>query len=155
MHEERVNAFRELAMDYGLVRGITVNDDLQSCRGRYYSDRTIKIREGCSEFHKTIAHEVAHSLESSRFGYVDPDVMDKLDEDATIELEYLHRIEDNDGRNKLNEKFVNTVSWVVTHPTVMREKYPNLVQEFENRVVTNATGNRRELLERVVNDQLV
>jgi predicted SprT family Zn-dependent metalloprotease len=160
---ERVEAMKEFALDKGLISEVVVNGDLQSYRGRiYYPDNNIKLNDdlerggferesGEESLEQVLAHEIAHTLENKhgRRGRIDPDELMNLSDDAVIELRYLKRVAESDSRRQRNEVFTNFVSRLAVEPEKTEALFPNAVREFRTKIIPQATGTKRELLELV------
>lgn len=150
----RVHKFKELSMENSIIKDITVNNDLKSYAGLYYTDSTIKIREDCENFHRVLAHEVSHGFDgdlNDSYYCINPKLtVKRLSDEAETELEYLHRVEESDGRNELHEKIVNVLSWIITHPESFDRKYPNLYEEFTNQIQEQVKGDRLKIINKFI-----
>lgn len=160
---------KQFALDKGLISEVVVNGDLQSYRGRiYYPDNNIKLNDdlerggferesGKESLEQVLAHEIGHTLENKhgRRGRIDPDELMNLSDDAVIELRYLKRVDESDGRGQRNEVFTNFVSRLVVEPEKTEVLFPNAVREFRNEVIPQARGSKKQLLEMITEDMLI
>lgn len=161
---ERVERMREFALENGLVSQVIEDSNLSSYRGRiYYKDNTIKLRsdlerggfeasDGDESFEQVLAHEIAHTLEGSKYSQIDSDALFDLSDDTVIELRFLKRVAQRDHRRQRDEVFTNFVSRIAVEPRKTRELFPNAVREFRHDIVPNASGVRRDLLENLFDE---
>lgn len=114
--------------------------------------------DGRESYEQVLAHEIAHTLEGSQtkgHGTVDAaEGLNDMSDEAQQELEYYHRILQNDDRRKPHERFVNYVAGLVAEPEKTKSATPTATEEFEDIFIEQAEGDRREVLEMIVNDEL-
>lgn len=172
----RVDKLKNIVLDNELVSDVSYGKNNMKRRGLFYSkDAKIRMKNDLEKggfemkkgghnesYEQVLAHEIAHTFEDyhkPEFGdtggtFDASEVIENLSDDAQKELEYFHRFEHGDSRTMPHERFTNYFSSVVAEPEKTREMLPTASKEFEEEIIKQSSGTRKEVLEQVFNDEL-